>query len=320
MNPFSRITKPLLPSAAVGLTGESAAVVSLDRRRDVLAVRSAGIVTLPEGLVRPGFDESNVAEPAELADALRALVTSAGLARRSRWSIALPEAATRTAILTLEGAPASRGEAGEMLRWKTERTFGANPDELRVARYGLRPDAQGRARYLATAVRLSVLAEYESAFAALGWHTGLILPRHFGEGWWLARGARAAAGADSLLVSSHGEGFTAAVLRSGQPVLVRSIACDPEDRADELYRFLLFYRDRLQPAAGHDDDAGVNLSQMLVAGDGLTEQTAATIIEETLDARPHALRAADVRLSLPSPDLDFAQIAAPAGLAALAFG
>lgn len=322
MNPFARLTKPLLPSAAVGLTGESAAVVSLDRKRDVLAVRSAGVVDLPEGLVRPGFDESNVAEPAELADALRALVTSAGLARRSRWSIALPEAATRTAILTLEGAPGSRGEAGEMLRWKTERTFGTNPDELRVARYALRPDAQGRARYLATAVRLSVVAEYEAAFAALGWHTGLILPRHLGEAWWLARGARAA-GADSLLVSSHGEGFTASLLRAGQPVLVRSIACDPEDRADELYRFLLFYRDRLQPAAGRDgggDAAGANLSQLLVAGHGLTEETAAAIIEETLDAHPHALRAADVRLSLPSPDLDFAQIAAPAGLAAQAFG
>ncbi|MCA1613808.1 MAG: hypothetical protein LC800_06590 [Acidobacteria bacterium] len=318
MNPFARLTKPLLPSAALGLTGESAAVVSLDRRRDVLAVRSAGIVALPEGLIRPGFDESNVSDPAELADALRALVTSAGLARRSRWSIALPEAATRTAILTLEGASSSRGEALEMLRWKTERTFGASPDELRVARFGLRADAQGRARYLASAVRLSVLAEYESALAALGWHTGLILPRHFGEGWWLARGERAA-GADSLLVSSHGEGFTASLLRAGQPVLVRSVTCDPEDRADELYRFLLFYRDRLQPAAG-DDDAGPNLSQMLVAGHGLTEQTAAAIIEETLDARPHALRAADVRLSLPSPDLDFAHIAAPAGLAALAFG
>ena len=319
MNPFSRLTKPLLPSAAVGLTGESAVVVSLDRRRDVLAVRSAGLVALPEGLVRPGFDEPNVADSAELADALRGLATSAGLARRGRWSVALPEAATRTAILTLEGAPASRGEAEEMLRWKTERTFGAIPEELRIARFKLRPDPQGRARYLASAVRLSVLAEYEAAFAALGWHTGLVLPRHLGEEWWLTR-ARAAAGTDSLLVSSHGEGFTAALLRAGQPVLVRSITCDPEDRADELYRFLLFYRDRLQPAADTDGDLGPGLSQMLVAGSGLTEQTAATIIEETLDARPHALRAADVRLSLPSPELDFAQIAAPAGLAALAFG
>jgi hypothetical protein len=318
MNPFARLTKPLWPSAAVGLTGESAAVVSLDRRRDALVIRSAGLIQLPDGLVRPGFDESNVADPVELADSLRTLAASAGLARRSRWSVALPEGATRTAIMTLESAPASRGEADEMLRWKTERTFGASPEELRLARFRLRADAQGRVRYLATAVRLAVLEEYESAFAALGWRTGLMLPRHLGEQWWLTRTRGPAAGADSLLVSSHGEGFTAALLRAREPVLVRSITCDPEDRADELYRFLLFYRDRLQNAPGRD--GGPAISQMFVAGHGLSQQDAAAIVEETLDARPHALRAEDVRLSIPSAELDFAQIAAPAGLAGLAFG
>ena len=28
------------------------------------------------------------------------------------------------------------------------------------------------------------------AFAALGWHTGLVLPRHLGEEWWLTRARR----------------------------------------------------------------------------------------------------------------------------------
>ena len=42
-----------------------------------------------------------------------------------------------------------------------------------------------------TAVHLSVLAEYESVFAALGWQAGLLLPRHVGEEQWL-RDTRAA--------------------------------------------------------------------------------------------------------------------------------
>jgi len=318
MNPFARITKPLWPAAAVGLSGEGVALVALDRRGDALAVRRAGYAPLPEGLLRPGFDEANVADAAELADALRTLAASAGLQKRQRWSVALPEAATHTAILTLEGASASRGETEEMLRWKTERTFGATADELRVARRKLAPDAQGRTRYLASAVRVSVLAEYESVFAALGWHTGLMLARHFGEEWWLAR---APGGSDSLLVSSHNEGFTASLLRARQPLLVRSVTCEPQDRADELYRFLLFYRDRLNgPASEEGEGVAVNLGQMLVAGEGLTEQEAAAIIEETLQVRPRPLRAGDVRLSLPSAELDFAQLAAPAGIAALAFG
>ncbi|HEY0169468.1 MAG TPA: hypothetical protein VGB98_00325, partial [Pyrinomonadaceae bacterium] len=233
----------------------------------------------------------------ELAGALSELLTSAGLARRKRWSVGLPEASTRTSILTMETAPASRAEAEEMLRWKTERALGAPLDELRVSRERLRPDAQGRARYLVAAVRLTVLAEYEEVFATLGWQTGLVLPRHMGEAWWLMRdgggGAaeRAAYGAsDSLLVSSHAEGFTAVILRGGAPLYVRGVVCETEDRADELYRFLLFYRDRTSPQAPGGDEAapappppayGEGIGRMLVAGTGIDESQASAIVEET---------------------------------------
>jgi hypothetical protein len=280
--------------------------------------------------VRPSFDEQNVSDGAVLAGALTELLTSAGLARRKRWSVALPEAATRTSILTMETAPASRAEAEEMLRWKTERALGAQLDELRVSRERLRPDAQGRARHLVTAVRLAVLAEYEQVFAALGWNAGLILPRHMGEAWWLMReGAQAAAasGADSLLVSSHAEGFTAVVLRSGSPLYVRGVICETEDRADELYRFLLFYRDRTSPqgAAGEEEAPpaplyGEGIGRLLVAGTGLEESEACAIVEETLSATPRSVRPADLRLAFPEAGIDFRQIAAPAGLAALAWG
>jgi Tfp pilus assembly PilM family ATPase len=327
MNPFQRLISPRLPQAAVGLSGEAASVVQLERRGGGLAVRSAGLLPLPEGLVRPGFDEQNVSDGAGLAGALTELLTSAGLVRRRRWSVALPEASARTSILTLETAPASRAESEEMLRWKTERTLGAPLDELRVARERLKPDAQGRERYLVTGVRLAVLAEYEQVFAALGWSAGLILPRHMGEAWWLmrdGRGSAGAAGADSLLVSSHAEGFTAVVLRGGSPLYVRGVICEREDRADELYRFLLFYRDRTSPPAAEGEAPapplyGAGLGRLLVAGTGLDESEARAIVEETLSASPHTVQPADLRLMFPAAGIDFRQIAAPAGLAALAW-
>ena len=75
--------------------------------------------------------------------------------------------------------------------------------------------------------------------------------------------------ADSLLVSSHAEGFTAALLRGPRPLLIRSITCEPEDRADELYRFLLFYRDRTSPQAAEGEVAtplyGDGIGRLLVA-------------------------------------------------------
>ena len=327
MNPFQRLISPRLPQAAVGLSGEAASVVQLERRGGGLTVRSAGLLPLPQGLVSPSFDEQNVSDPAELAGALSELLTSAGLARRRRWSVGLPEAATRTSIVTMETASASRGEAEEMLRWKSERALGAPPDELRVSRERLGADAQGRARYLVSGVRLSVLAEYEQVFSMLGWHAGLILPRHMGEAWWLMRdgGGASAAGADSLLVSSHAEGFTAVILRGGAPLYVRGVICDVGDRADELYRFLLFYRDRTSPQAAEGQEAappaayGEGIGRLLVAGSGLAEEQARALVEETLSAAPRAVGPADLRLAFPSAEIDFQQIAAPAGLAALAW-
>ncbi|HEX6185796.1 MAG TPA: hypothetical protein VFZ44_18040 [Pyrinomonadaceae bacterium] len=326
MNPFQRLISPRLPQAAVALSGEAASVVQLERRGGGLAVRSAGLLPLPDGLVRPGFDEPNVADVPELAGALSELLTSAGLARRKRWSIGLPEASTRTSILTMETAPASRAEAEEMLRWKTERALGAPLDELRVSRERLRPDAQGRARHLVAGVRLSVLADYEQVFSTLGWQPGLVLPRHMGEAWWLMRdgAAAAAAGGDSLLVSSHAEGFTAVILRDGAPLYVRGIICETEDRADELYRFLLFYRDRTSPHPVEGADApppayGDGIGRLLVAGTGIDVSQASAIVEETLSVPPRAVQPADLRLAFPTREIDFRQIAAPAGLAALAW-
>lgn len=326
MNPFSKIISPRMPAAAIGISGEGAGVVQLERRGGALAVRTAGYLPLPVGLVQPGFDEPNLADAGEFAQMLSELASSAGLARRKRWSIALPEASTRTSILTMETQPATRTEGEEMLRWKIERALGAPLDELRVSRERLQSDAQGRARYLVSAVRLSVLAEYEQVFAALDWHAGLILPRHMGEAWWLMRDGDTGA-ADSLLVSSHAEGFTAVILRAGKPLFVRAVSCEREDLSDELYRFLLFYRDRntVPPLDGEIASATQpivitdRIERLLVAGTGLDYAQASAIVEETLSAAPRAVGADELRLSFPTHEIDFQQIAAPAGLAALAW-
>lgn len=319
--PLSKLVKPRLPANAVGIESDSASVVLLEhRRRDGFALRRAATIALPALLVQPSFDEPNITNIKEVADTLAELVASAGLTRQRKWSAALPEASTRTVILTMESAPASRAETEEVLRWKIERGFGASLDELRVARERLRPDAQGRPRYLATAMHESVIAEYENVFAALGWRAGLILPRHVGEARWLARTSGNGARGDSLLVSSHEEGFTAMLVRGTQPLIVRSIMCDPEDRDDELFRLLLFYRDRLAPDGGDDAVPARSIEHLLVVGSGFSKDHVSEVINETLGVDLPVLRPEDVGLNLPSSDLSFDAIAAPAGLATLAWG
>src|SRR5207302_3058576 len=237
---FDKLLKPRFPSCAVGIDSGAASVVQLDRARGGFVVKRAALIDLPPDLIRAGFDESNIGDPTELASALRDLVTSAGLLRQRKWAVSLPEATARAAIVTIEGTPGSRRELEEVLEWKIERSFGAPLSELRVSKEQLSPGPQQQTRYLVNAVRLSVLAEYESVFAALGWYVGLILPRHAGEEQWLRNGHQG----DGLLLTAHEEGFTAVLMRGNRPLALRSVFCETSECDDELHRLLLFYRDR----------------------------------------------------------------------------
>jgi hypothetical protein len=311
---FNKLVRPRFPSAALGLESGNASVVYLERaRRDGFSIRRAATATLPESLIHPSFDELNITDANALVLLLSEVALSAGLGKQRKWSVALPEATTRATILTLESAPASRSELEEVLRWKYERSFGAPPEELRVSRERLPPDSQGRQRYLASAIRVSILAEYEGVFDALGWRAGLILPRHQGEARWVMTNG---APGDALVISSHAEGFTALLWRDKQPLIARSVLCEAEDRDDELYRLLLFYRDRiLSSAAG----AALPLNRLLVVGEGFDKAHVSEIVSETLEVSIRALGPVEVGLALPSNELNFDAIAAPAGLATLAW-
>ena len=312
MNPLDKLLKPRLPSAAVGIESKALSVVQLDRARGGFLVKRAASVNLPAGLVQPGFETTNISDHGELAGALGDLVTSAGLLRQRKWSASLPEAVIRSAIITIEGAAASRREIEEVFEWKIERTFGVPLSEMRVSREQLAHDAHKQTRYLVNAIRLATLEEYESVFAALRWHVGLILPRHAGEEQWLRNGHAG----DGLLLTAHEEGFTAVLMRGNRPLTLRSVFCEAAERDDELHRVLLFYRDR---AGSGGTGAASSLDRLLVVGEHLDKARVAEIAQETFGVTLKPLGAADVGLVIPGRDLDFDAIAAPAGLARLSW-
>jgi hypothetical protein len=312
-NPLAKLVNPRYPATALGFEKGIATMVQLERGRGgSFSLRRAATVALPETLVRPSFEEPNISDPAELTVALRELATSAGLLQQKRWSVALPDAASRTLILTLESAPASRAELEEVLKWKMERGFGTPLDGLSISRERLPADAQGKDRYLVVATPTAVLREYESVLQSLGWRAGLIVPRHLGEGQWLTQnGSRG----DALLFSSSERGFTAVVFRGKQPLIVRTVACDPNECEDELFRLLLFYRDR----RGGDSEQISQLARMLIVGKLMSKDRAGEIVTETLGTNLRSLDAADLGLQLVTRELSFDAIAAPAGLATLSW-
>jgi hypothetical protein len=309
--PFKNLVRPRLPAAAVGIESSVASIVQLDRARGGYVIRRAASLNLLPGLIKASFDQPNIGNQAEVVrTALTELATSAGLLRQRKFSASLPEAATRSMVITIEGAPASRREAEEVFEWKIERSFGAPVSELRVSREQMAPDAQRQTRYLVNAVRHEVLAEYEALFRSLKWHVGLILPRHWGEAQWLRNGSRG----DGLLLSAHDQGFTAVLMRGEKPLVVRTVFCDPEEGEDELHRILLFYRDRIGTPAG-----ATSVERLLVIGKRIDKGRVIEIACEAFGSNLKPLNADDVGLLVPSETLDFDAIAAPAGLARLAW-
>jgi len=312
-NLLSRIIDPWYPATALGLEKGVASVVQLERMRgSTCKLRRAATFNIDESLIRPSFDEQNIANAAQLAAVLKDLSTSAGLLRQKRWSLSLPEATTRTLVLTMESQSQSASELQDVLRWKIERGFGATLEELSISKDRLQKDTHGRDRYLVIAVRKAILAEYEAVLDTLGWRAGLILPRHLGEAQWLVRNGSVG---DSLLLSGSSQGFTGVIFRDKHPLIVRTVTCTEDEFEDEFYRFLLFYRDRSVPETG----AGQGLARLMVIGEGITKQRAGEIVNETTGGDLRPLQAEDLGLQLPSRDFSFDSIAAPAGLATLSW-
>ncbi|HEX3281030.1 MAG TPA: hypothetical protein VHR36_07340 [Pyrinomonadaceae bacterium] len=312
-NPLAKLINPWYPANAIGFEKGLLTMVQLERGKSGSSLKRAATIALPESLIRPSFDETNISDPGALAAALNDLAASAGLLQRKRWSVSLPDASSRSLIMTLESNPGSQAELEEVLTWKAERGFGAPLDELSLTRERLPSDAQGRGRYLLVGTRAALLAEYENVLHMLGWRAGLILPRHVAEGQWLTlNGSKD----DALLLSSSDTGFTAVVFRGKQPLIIRTVICEPDECEDELYRLLMFYRDK---RSGEGAQGTSLLSRLLVVGDAISKDRITNIVRDTLGVDLRPLEAEDLGLQLSTRQLSFDSIAAPAGLATLSW-
>jgi hypothetical protein len=301
---------PRTPNTAAGFVDDNFAVVDLRRGRRGFSLASSAVTQLPTGLLTPSFESLNISDEAELAGVILQTAEAAGLANKKRWSVALPDVTARTLLVALESKPANTRELNEVIEWKLERLVTVPPRELRTSRQKLRSSA-GEERYLITVARDEVLLQYESVFADLGWKAGLILPRHLGEAQWLMWDDSPG---DKMLVTANLTGFTSLIVRKSEPSLVRTFVCEPEAIPDELHRFALYYRDRLNDGA----EAASSLSQMLVLG-GIDPVEARRAVTDALEREPHALDPSEFGIDLRGEPIKFDHLAGAAGLATIAW-
>ncbi len=308
---LSGLTKPAFPKSALGIEKERITALALQKERHgTFGIKQAASIDLPEGLIEPSFTGRNISNTAEFRVMLEEAVETAGLADKKRWSVSLASGTARSAILTLDAGSPSGKELDEVLDWKAEQSFGAPSAELRISRYKIGEEADGRARYFASAISLAVLDEYETIFESYGWKAGLMLPKAVGEANWLIGNATQA---DSLLISSQHDGFVALLLRGGVPAVVRSVTCTLAEREDEIYRLLMFYNDR------YSNEGGSLLENILLVGADLVPARIREISNESLGKTLQILKPEDIGLNVPIGSLNFNDLAGPAGLAALAW-
>jgi hypothetical protein len=90
------------------------------------------------------------------------------------------------------------------------------------------------------------------------------------------------------------------------------VTCDEKERDDEIFRLLMFYKDRLA-----DETSDKILERLLIIGKNIVPAKIREISAEALGNALNVLRPEDVGLNIPVGSLSFDDIAAPAGLAAL---
>lgn len=299
------LTQPKFPQTALGIEKDRLTAISLSREGGgAFGVRNGAVIELPPGLLTPSFTERNIHSPERFRASVEEVMTAAGLLGQRSWSVSLPSSSARSAIITLDETALQKGDSEDILDWKAEQTFGLPADRLRITREKITSES-GKARYFATAVQLSVIEEFELVFESMGVSAGLILPRAICESNWLIS---TASYADSLLISSNDEGFTAVVLRGDEPSVVRSVTCSPGERDDEIYRLLMFYQDRFVPNAGETP-----LERILAVGE-IAPEKLRQISKEALGYEINVMEPRDVGFVTPG-GLSFADLAAPAGLA-----
>lgn len=301
---------PRVSNLAAGFVDDNFTVVDLRASRRGFSIASSALTQLPAQLLTPHFDSQNIQDAQELAGIMQHTLEAAGLANKKQWSVALPEGAARSFVLTLESKPANRKELNDILAWKIERVIATPSADLLISRQRLKPEGR-QERYLVTIARQSVLDEYETVFRSLGWHAGLMLPRHMGEAQWLMQDR---APGDKMLVSSNREGFTAILISGGEPVLIRNYACDPESKTDDLHRFALYYREKMAAVSG----ATPPFYGLLVLGN-IDSGEARSAVADALGETPHLYHPQEFGISLDDDYSGFAQLAGAAGLAALAW-
>ena len=307
---FDFLTAPNLPRTSLSISESHLSIITLRRKGRDFEPRNLGVLKLSGGIVRASFTEPNISNEPVLIEHLSKTASQAGMKNVRMLNVTLPPGSARCMVAALDSVPGSRAELAQMIEWKAERGTGQKIGDLRISHSRL-SDINGRPQYLISAVTEQVITQYERVFQSLGWQVGMIAPQSIGEAQWLMRQGLAD---DQVVVSMREQGFDAVIVRGKEPLLVREVECAPEDRENEFFRLMVFYRDRLAL-----EGANAPLSRALMIGGAAEQRRFREVLASAMDRNVIALDPPQIGLRV-DPTAPFNYFAAAGGLATMAWG
>jgi hypothetical protein len=118
---------------------------------------------------------------------------------------------------------------------------------------------------------------------------------------------------DQVVVSLNERGFDAVIVRGQEPLMVREVECAPEERENEFYRLMVFYRDRLTL-----EGADRPLNRALMIGSATEQRRFHNVLASAIERQIVPLDPKQIGLRI-DPSAPFNHFAAAGGLATMAW-
>jgi type IV pilus assembly protein PilM len=129
---------------------------------------------LEPGVVSVSPARDNVQRPEMFAAHVAALVPANGNRRRRSAALILPDHSARVQVLDFDSFPGTPDEQRALVRFRVKKSVPFDVDSAAVS-YHVQPAANGgKIEVIAAVCSLEIVARYESAFRAAGFHAGLV--------------------------------------------------------------------------------------------------------------------------------------------------
>jgi type IV pilus assembly protein PilM len=274
-------------SAALEITATRINAVSVAADRSITAHVSEA---LPEGLLTPALNATNVQDPTALTAAVKDVADRLS-PRPRRVALVLPDTVAKVSLLRFEKAPPKTQDLEQMIRWQMRKAAPFRIEDAQVAWSESRQAPAGGHEYLVVLARRDIIESYERVCDGAGIHAGVVDIASLN----IVNAAiamQAETSGDWLLIHIAPGYATIAVVRKGDVIFFRNRPADGTaiDLGDLVHQTAMYHEDRL----GGGGFARVVLAGVNTQGTETVERTRRQV-EERLGAKVETL---DVRVGV----------------------